>query len=147
MQPSPFPTSSQLHLPPASLSPIQDKLGQETDLLEDVFVFSSPSCQISSLNWLIQAQQLNTLNLMSQAWHLFLYNFICQHRCTPSGSSFCSGGQTTKELKDPGINNFPCWEEWKLPVWWRGKSRTRWLQNYPWPQEGGLRWHLFWKVL
>lgn len=27
-----------------------------------------------------------------------------------------------------------------------GKARC-WLQNYPWPQEGGLRWHLFQKAL
>lgn len=40
----------------------------------------------------------------------------------------------------------PMLGEWEPSVWWRGKSRTRWLRNYPWPQEGGLRWHLFWQA-
>lgn len=88
---------------------------------------------------------LHPRNVTSQALGLFLHNLLCQHWCISSGSSFCSWGEPTKELKENGFNNSPCWGEWKLSVWWRGK-RTRWLQNYPWPQEGGLGWHLFWKV-
>lgn len=57
----PFPYQLSVSPSPASLSPTQGKLGQETDLLEDIFHLSFPSCQISSVNWLAPAQQLNAL--------------------------------------------------------------------------------------
>lgn len=63
--------------------------------------------------------------------------------CSSSGTWFCRGGNPRTNWKSMGSRT-PHAEECRNCCC--GGKRARWLQTHPWPQEGGLRWHLLCKV-